>query len=186
MGHVQPAERRQGRRRVLLYRLDQGVNELSAAPEWRGRAAVVFLIAFPTADPSRSPLPSPSPLYKYSHDESARARPSVLQAASLTAKRAPAFWWTAECVISLQESASIQKLPKLNDLCESLGFNRLQRAQTAQTLKPLQHSNRSQTHNHAAQRQRAKCRNRAAPAARRRPSTTRSRSRSRRARSARG
>ena len=64
MGHVQPAERRQGRRRVLLYRLDQGVNELSAAPEWRGRAAVVFLIAFPTADPSRSP----SPLYKYSHE----------------------------------------------------------------------------------------------------------------------
>ena len=186
MGHVQPAERRQGRRRVLLYRLDQGVNELSAAPEWRGRAAVVFLIAFPTADPSRSPLPSPSPLYKYSHDESARARPSVLQAASLTAKRAPAFWWTAECVISLQESASIQKLPKLTDLCELLGFNRLQRAQnrsdtqTAAALKPLTAATASR------ERQRAKCRNRAAPAARRRPSTTRSRSRSRRARSARG
>ena len=39
---------------------------LVLAPKWRGRAAVVFLIAFPTADPS--PLPSPSPLYKYSHD----------------------------------------------------------------------------------------------------------------------
>ena len=97
MGHVQPAERRQGRRRVLLYRLDQGVNELSAAPEWRGRAAVVFLIAFPTADPSRSPLPSPVPLCKYSHEfffESARVPAKSLPIRLLVTFRTLA--WTAK------------------------------------------------------------------------------------------